>query len=415
MNPLAQTLTLARQLYGARATTWFHGRWRGDLMARLQLREGRVDPYPIYRQLRDRGPILPTRYGNYATTTHALCNAVLRDRSFGVRPESGPGSDPADDEFEMSFLELNPPDHRRLRRIAAPAFSPRQMADYRPLIEKQVHHLLDAATQKGEFDLVRDFAAPLPIAVITQLLGIPDARTADFERYGRVIGSALDGVQSLPHARRLMAASRELEELFSDLFALRRREPGDDVISRLVAAEGDTIEAREMVPMCVLLLIAGFETTVNLIGNGTLALLDHPEQWARLRDDPELAPGAVDEVLRYDPPVQRTWRLALEDREVGGQPVGRGQVVLTLIGAANRDPEVFPDPDHFDIGRENASSHLAFSAGIHYCVGQPLAVEEGSIALAALAERLPRLRRVGRVRRRNGTTIRGPLSVPVHC
>ncbi|MEP7020972.1 MAG: cytochrome P450 [Pseudonocardiales bacterium] len=355
-------------------------------------------------------PWIPTRLGNWVTTSHTVCSQVLRERRMGVRPE---GTAPSADGFGLSFLEMNPPEHTRLRRLVAPAFSPKQMAGYRPRIEKTVHRLLDDAQRQGNFDLVSTFAAPLPIAVITDLLGVPNADAADFARYGATIGSALDGVKSLSHARALMAANAALARLFADVFDLRRREPADDIISRIVAAEGESIEAHELLPLCVLLLIAGFETTVNLISNGVLALLEHPEQWQALGADPSLGAQVAEEVLRYDPPVQRTARFALESMEVAGQPVRRGQVVLTLIGAANRDPLVYDDPAHFDIHRTPTVEHLAFSSGIHYCLGQPLARLEASIAFAALAERLPDLRRAGRMVRRNASLIRGPLRLPL--
>ena len=257
-------------------------------------------------------------------------------------------------------------------------------------------------------------AAPLPIAVITDLLGIPEAEASDFARVGVAIGSALDGIRSLRHAGQLQAANVALQKLFESLFELRRHRPGDDVVSQIVAAEGDKIKPAEMLPMCVLLLVAGFETTVNLIGNAVLALLDHREQWEALCADPVgMAPLAVDEALRFDPPVQRTARVALEPTELDGKPVRKGQLVVTLIGAANRDPEVYERPDSFDIGRRPSVDHLAFSSGIHYCVGQPLAKLEATIALQMLAERLPSLRRRGPVKRRSATTIRGPVRLPV--
>jgi len=287
------------------------------------------------------------------------------------------------------------------------------MAGYRRRIEQTVHRLLDDAQRQGDFDLVSTFAAPLPIAVITDLLGVPNADAADFARYGATIGSALDGIKSLSHARALMSANTELERLFTDLFELRRREPADDIVSRIIAAEGDSIESHELLPLCVLLLIAGFETTVNLISNGVLALLEHPQQWKDLGADSGLGAQVTEEVLRYDPPVQRTARFALQPMEVAGQAVWRGQVVLTLIGGANRDPLVYDDPARFDIHRPPSAEHLAFSSGIHYCLGQPLARLEASIAFAALAERLPDLRRAGRVVRRNAATIRGPLRLPL--
>jgi cytochrome P450 len=316
-------------------------------------------------------------------------------------------------ETAKSILNLDPPDHTRLRRLVAPAFSPRQMAGYRPRIEKTVHELLDAVPAHGRFDLVSSFAAPLPIAVISDLLGVPHSRADDFARYGATIGSALDGIKSLRHARALMQANAELAALFEEIFALRRREPSDDVIGTIVAAAGSTVRPAEMVPLCTLLLIAGFETTVNLISNGTLALLENSQQWQALCDDPTLAPSAVEEVLRYDPPVQRTGRIALEEVSLHGVQVRRNQLVLTLLGAAGRDPDVYDHPARFDITRAQPVEHLAFSSGIHYCLGQPLARLEASIAFEALAPRLPRLRRAGRVVRRDSATIRGPLHLPV--
>ncbi|MGH3501604.1 MAG: cytochrome P450 [Nocardioidaceae bacterium] len=413
MSKTGQTLMFAKQLYAERAGTWWHGYVRRDRMSLLQLRPGRDNPYAVYEQLRAAGPMLPTRMGNWVTTSHAMCNRVLRDRRFGVRPLDGAGADSEPGDIDLSFLELNPPDHTRLRRLAAPAFGRKQMDGYRPRIEKTVHRLLDDAQRQGEFDLVSAVAAPLPIAVITDLLGIPDADADDFARYGALVGSALDGISSLRHARALMAADQEMTQLFERLFELRRREPRDDIVSQIVAAQGDTVEPAEMLPLCVLLLIAGFETTVNLIGNGTLALLGQREQWELLTEDPTRAPEAVEEVLRFDPPVQRTGRVALEPVEVDGHEVATGQWVIPLIGAANRDPQVYADPACFDIGRDNSTEHLAFSAGIHYCLGQPLARLEAAVAFGALAERMPGLHRVGRVKRRNATTIRGPLSLPL--
>ncbi|HEV7205709.1 MAG TPA: cytochrome P450 [Jatrophihabitans sp.] len=408
MAQLTQVARFAAGLYRQKAVTAYHGYARHDPMALLQLGPARDNPYPIYERLRAEGPISRTRLGNWVSTSHPVCNRVLRDRHFGVRPE-GPVED---DGFGLSFLELNPPDHTRLRRLATPAFSPKQMAGYRERIEKTVHQLIDDLPD-GPFDLVPAFAAPLPIAVITDLLGIPNAHADDFAVWGATIGSALDGVKSLRHARELMAANASLAALFEQLFELRRRDPADDVISSVVAAEGERISGAEMVPLCTLLLIAGFETTVNLISNGVLALLDHPDEWAALGADPSLAANTVEGVLRFDPPVQRTARVALADVEVGGVTVRRGQFVATLIGGANRDPSVYAEPGRFDITRSLPVEHLAFSSGIHYCLGQPLARLEATIAFRVLAERRPGLRRAGRVVRRNAATIRGPLHLPL--
>ena len=411
MSDLSQAASFAAGLYRERARVLVAGYLQRDEVALLALRPGRTNPYAVYDRIRARGTLVPTRVGDWATPSHRVCSAVLRDRRFGVRLDDEPlGAD----ELDMSLLTMNPPDHTRLRRLIQPAFSPKIVAGYAGRIERTVGGLLDSAAAAGEFDLISDFASVLPIAVITDLLGIPDADAAYFARIGAVIGSAIGGVRSLRHAARLQEASNDLERLFAGLFELRRREPQDDIVSRIVAAEGSQIMASEMLQMCALLLVAGFETTVNAIGNGVLALLAHPDQWQALCADPAgLAPRAVSEALRFDPPVQLTERLALEPVELEGQPVSRGQSVLTLIGAANRDPEAFDHPGTFDLYRDDAADNLAFSSGIHYCAGQPLARLELTIALQLLAERMPGLARAGQVRRRNSNIIRGPINVPV--
>jgi hypothetical protein len=406
---LRQLAVFTSQLYRAKVVLGYQGYRKHDELALLMLHPGRDNPYPLYERLRARGPVVRSRVGPWVTTSHRACNAVLRNRQFGVvlddQPAQGGGG--------LSFLEMNPPDHTRLRRLAAPAFSPKRMAGYTSLIEKTVQQLLDDLPADGGFDLVSTFAAPLPIAVISDLLGVPTAHAGQFARWGATIGTALDGVKGVRHLAALMRANAGLEELFTGLFEERRREPGEDVISSLVAAEGERITPAEMVPICVLLFIAGFETTVNLISNGVLALLEHHEQWAALGADPSLAAGAVEEVLRFDPSVQRTGRVALVDTELEGVSLRRGEYIVTLTAAANRDPDVYDEPSRFDITRTPAVEHLAFSSGIHYCLGAPLARIEATIALAALAERLPSLRRAGHVVRRNASTIRGPLRLPV--
>ena len=413
MSDIGRAVSFASPLYRQRAATLFAGYVRRDPMAQLQLRPGRADPYAIYERMRAVGPLFPTRLGNWASTSHRVCNMVLRDRRFGVRPPVTLDG-VVNEQSNMSFLAMNPPDHTRLRRLAMPAFSPKAVNTYRDRIERTVGDLLDAAASAGEFDLVSSYAAALPIAVITDLLGIPEADAEAFSRYGRIIASALDGIRSMRHARDLATSDAKLRSMFTDLFELRRREPRDDIVSHVVAAEGDQIKPAEMMPMCVLLLVAGFETTVNLIGNGVVALLRYPEQWEALRADPVgMAPKAVTEVLRYDPPVQRTARTALETMELEGAVVHKGQLVATLIGGANRDPEAYERPAVFDISRDPGVDHLAFSSGIHYCIGQPLASLEATIALQVLAQRMPKLRLVGPVRRRNATAIRGPIHIPV--
>jgi len=405
VSEAGRAVAFAVGLYRQQAAVAYAGHVRRDPLALLNLRQGRADPYPVYERIRASGTLVPTRRGDWMTVSHRVCDSVLRNRRLGVH---------TDPDVEMSFLGMNPPDHTRLRRFALPAFSPKAVAGYAGRIERTVGELMDQAAAGDRFDLVSALAAPLPIAVITDLLGVPDADAAAFAQYGAVIGSALDGIKSLRHASQLQANGIKLQRLFEDLFELRRREPADDIISRLVAAEGDQVKPAEMMPMCVLLLVAGFETTVNLIGNCVLALLGDREQWQDLcADPPSLAAGAVEETLRFDPPVQLTDRVALEPLELEGQAVRTGQSVVTLIGGANRDPEVFPDPGTFSIYRESRAEHLAFSSGIHYCLGQPLARLEATIALRMLAERMPGLALAGPARLRNTTTIRGPLHLPV--
>ena len=407
---------LATALARERIGTYWYGYARREPMALVRLRPGRENPYAIYRGLRRQGPLVPTRLGNLVSVSHDVCNTVLRDRRFGVRMPDRDRVPAVTGEFDMSFLDKDPPDHMRLRRLAQPAFGPKVTAGYRPLIERQVDELLSSFEGGDRVDLVSAYAAPLPIAVISELMGVPDADAERFAVHGAVIASALDGIRSLQHAARLSAANRELRALFTDLFVLRRREPADDVVSRIVAAEGDTIRPEEMLPMCNLLLVAGFETTVNLVGNAVNALLKHPRAWRDLCDDPAgLAPAVVEETLRWDPPVQRTGRFAQEDVTLAGTTVRRGQYVVTLLGGANRDPDAFPDPDTFDIHRKACADHLAFSSGIHYCIGQPLARLEAVVAVQRLAERLPGLRRDGALRRRSSSVVRGPLSLPVRA
>lgn len=405
MHPMVRLLS---QLVVNRSAVLWHARVDGDPFARLNLAEGLRDPYRIYAEVRARGPVVPSPTMGFQTATHAVCREVLRDRRFGVQADDGSRGD-----GQLSLLELDPPDHTRLRRLAAPAFTPRALAGSRDRITAVVDGLLDALPRSEPFDLVSRFAAPLPIAVITDLLGVPAANSAEFARHGATIGSALAGPQSLAHVARIVVADRRLDEIMTEVFEQHRREPGDDLVSRLLAAEGDQLRPDELRPLCLLLLLAGFETTVNLIGNTVIALLDHPEQWEAVADDPDLADAAVEETLRWDPPVQRTLRVAYEDVELAGVRIPAGSMLLLYLAGANRDPAAFDDPERFDINRARGAEHLAFSAGIHYCLGAPLARMEAGIAVRGLAERLPGLARTGRLRRRPGAVIRGPAELVV--
>jgi cytochrome P450 len=415
MSTAAKALQAAKFLggmYRERALVSYSAHIRGDLFSRLTLPNGHTYPYEIYEEMRARGPILRTRLGNYSTTSHRLCNEVLRSRKFGPRTDDG-SEDLADQAgLDLSLLELNPPDHTRIRRLAAPAFTPRRMAGYAELVDHAIKRQLDLCERKREFDLMASFASPLPIAVITHLLGLPNDPER-FRRLGSTIARALDGIWSLGQARTLAAADAELRSTFAELLERRASEPGDDLVSALVAEQGRAISPAELSALVRLLFLAGFETTVNAIGNGMRWLLADREQWELLVADPALASAVAEEVLRFDPPVQQTARAALQPVQVGDVVVARDHWVITLLAAANRDPEVYPEPNRFDIRRESPVEHLAFSGGLHYCLGSPLARLELTQAFRALAERFPRLRQTPPITMRPGTTLRGPLRFPV--
>nr|WP_218891566.1 cytochrome P450 [Actinomycetospora corticicola] len=393
---------------------------RGDPVARLMHKPWRRDPYPTYATVRTPRRVLRSRTGISAVATHELCEQVLRDRRFGVRladgrapfaPEEGPSLlEPID----LSLLNLDAPDHTRLRRLAQPTFAPRRLERYREIAETITADLLDRAVARGRFDLVRDLAAPLPITVIARLLAIPEVDTERFTAWGRALGGALDGVRSVAHAHELARTTTEARALFESLVSRRRVDPGEDVVSQLVGAlDEGRMTIDELVSLAQLLLVAGFETTTNLVGNAVRAMQTTPGQWEALVAEPGLAAGAVEETLRYDPPVQLTARIAHEDLELDGVPLRCDSGLLVLLAAAGRDPEAHPDPDRFDIAREQTSPHLAFSGGAHYCLGAALARLEGEVALRMLAERLPGLRTVGRTVPKTATVLRGPRRFPV--
>jgi cytochrome P450 len=275
-----------------------------------------------------------------------------------------------------------------------------------------VDDFLDQLAGREEFDLVGEFAARVPIKIICDLLGVPDAEHRRMTEWGTVLAASIDGMGSLAQVRELRATLRELNEFLAGMIAAHRAEPNDDVIGRMLA--DGTMTEHELLATAGLLLAAGFETTVNLIGNGVLTLLANPEARQRLVDDPEATENIVEEILRLDPPIQYTARLPMAGGgRLAGRAVPKGQVVMLLTAAANRDPAVFPDPHRFDPDRPNAREHLTFSSGVHYCLGAGLARMEGGIALRALFRRFPDLRVGGTVQRRASRVVRGPLRLPV--
>jgi cytochrome P450 len=317
------------------------------------------------------------------------------------------------------MLLLDPPDHTRLRSLVHKAFTPRMVAQLRPSIQQLTDELLDVAAEtarrEGAVDLMAAFAYPLPVAVICALLGVPQEDYVQFHGWSDAIARTLDLNDDPAIYDRGAVAARTLTDYLDGLLSARRLKPQNDLISALVGLEleGDKLTKEELFGTCALLLIAGHETTVNLIGNGTLALLSHPDQWQLLQAEPELAPAAVEELLRYDSPVQMTTRIAHETFEHRGHTIRRGQEVAFLLGAANRDPDRFPNPDRLDITRSD-NRHLSFGGGIHYCLGAPLARLEGEIAFNTLARRFPSLHRAStKVTHRDNFLLRGLTALPV--
>jgi cytochrome P450 len=294
---------------------------------------------------------------------------------------------------EGGLSNQDPPAHTRLRALISKAFTPRTVEAMRPHIQSLVDALLDAHAGRTGFDLIAAFAYPLPALVIAHLLGLPPEDRDQFKQWSDEVTAFLGQGAATPEgAIRGQASLLELRGYFARQVERRRRSPGPDLISALLAAEdrGQGLTERELLGTCVTLLLGGHETTTNLIGNGVLALLRHPDQWARL-DDEGLLPGAVDELLRYEAPVQRAWRVAAEDVTLGDRDIRRGDLLYAMLGAANRDPDQFTEPNRLDVGRP-ASRHLTLGYGVHFCVGAPLARLEGAIALRALRQRWPGLR-----------------------
>jgi cytochrome P450 len=373
----------------------------------------RDDPYPLYQRLLASAPVQWNEMLQaWTLVRYADVVGSLTDARFSAERSTG------ERRAVRSMLTSDPPDHTRLRALVQKAFTPRMVEQLRPRIIAIVGELLDRLAARsaaaGLVDLIGDLAYPLPVVVIAELLGVPAEDRMKFHAWSSVVAASLDPLVSESVANQVVDAREVLHTYLRGIIGLRRREPRADLISALVAVEeqGDALSEPELVNMCTLLLIAGHETTVNLIGNGMLALLRHPDELLQLRAEPSLLSSAIEELLRFDSPVQLTARIATEPLEIDGRRIEAGQWILPLLGAANHDPAQFPDPEKLDLTR-TPNNHLAFGRGIHFCLGAPLARLEGQIAIGALVRRFPNLELAGEPIRRNQITLRGLSSLPV--
>jgi cytochrome P450 len=384
------------------------------------------DPYPQYAALRAGAPVHRHPLGFWMLTRYEDVSWLLRaglsvedrnvtDRQLMELREQMYGEEAARPRG-VSMLDRDPPDHTRLRRLVSKAFTPRAVEALRPRISGLVEDMLDAAGRQGRVNLVDALAFPLPFAVIAEMLGTPPA---DHERIRQLTGTlvrSLEPVNDPAMVAAIAAADAELTQIAAGMIAWKRANPADDLLTALINAEddGDVLDNDELIAQTLLLYIAGHETTVNLIAGGTLALLRHPDQLALLRSDPALAAGAVEELLRYDSPVQATRRITLEPASFSGVTIPAGAFVMASLGSANRDESFWgPDAAELRLERENARQHVSFGAGPHHCLGASLARLEASIALARLATRFPGLALDGEVTWNGRINLRGPARLPV--
>jgi len=358
------------------------------------------DPFPAYARLLAAAPMFhePTQswmISRYDDVRHVVHSPAFSRGNFHERTRAALGDGPLLQAMSDFLLFRDPPDHTRLRALLTQAFTPRAVERLREQIQRTVDELLDRPQADDSLDLISDFAYPLPVLVICALLGVPPAERSHFRAWSTDLRDGLEATTNpQPEAiARGNAAVADIMAYFRELIAARTARPLDDLLSSLIAARDgtDRLTEQELLATAALLFFAGHETTVNLIGNGVLALLRHPDQLALLQANPELIDNAVDELLRFDSPVQRTFRMAEHDVELGGVRIARGANVFALLGAANRDPRHFSDPDRLDVRRRNAHQHLSFGGGIHYCVGAPLARLEAQVAMGTLLRREPRL------------------------
>lgn len=384
--------------------------------------EGHADPYPLYRRLQATAPVHRSGLdGVWYISGFDACRHVLGDPRIGKNSQfivRRHGVDPerirlAQRRQRPSMITVNPPEHTRLRGAAKGAFIPPAMAGLQPRVEAIVAERLDRLAELGEADVMGELAFPMPVTVVGEMVGVPEEDREWFRPLMRVL-VASDSFNRTPEMhKKVEQAGNELEAYFVDLIGRRRKEPADDLLSYFIhQADEGLLDDDELFATVTLLFFAGFLTTTNLIGNGLRALFDHPAEQARLWADPMLAASAVEEILRFDSPVQFVHRKVLEDFELDGHRLANGDVVMALLAAANRDPARFADPDRFDIGRPD-NLHLAFAWGLHFCLGARLARMEGQLVLAGLVDRFAKVEPAGEPVRNPGLAIRGFESLPV--
>ncbi|CAM4367850.1 Cytochrome P450 107B1 [Mycobacterium basiliense] len=386
----------------------------------------RADPYPVCAQLREYGPLHLPEANLMLFSSFQDCDEALRhpasssDRAKSTVAQRMMREQPTlRDELPPAFLFLDPPDHSRLRKLVSKAFAPKVVNALRPEISALVDGLLDRIAEKQVFDVVDDFAYPLPVAVICRLLGVPIEDESQFSDASALLAQSLDPFLAFTgeYAATLnesLEAGMWLRQYLRDLIELRRSGPGDDLMSALIAVEesGDQLTEEEIISTCILLLVAGHETTVNLIGNAVLALLRDRRQWGALGTNPGLASAVIEETLRYDPPVQLVGRIAADDMTIGRVEVIRGDVMILLLAAAHRDPAEYDRPDVFDPLR-GSLRHLGFGHGAHYCLGAPLARLEAGVALSAITARFPDARLTDEPAYKSNVTLRGLQALSV--
>jgi pimeloyl-[acyl-carrier protein] synthase len=387
-----------------------------------------ANPYPYYAMLHEKAPVLfLPEFGVWFVTSYAEVTVVLKDAHFGFdilkvmtpeelgSPETPENIRPLYDMRDSWMLHRDPPVHTHLRKVVHKTFTPRMIERLRDRAQTITDNLIDKALANGGMDFISEFAFLLPISMITGMLGVPTEDAPLLRRWSMSMIDAFGIGGTLEQAQQGAAGVLEFTAYLREIIAERRINPQEDLISALITtdADGEKLTEDELVSMCVFLLFAGYETTINLLGNGMLALLRHPDQWEKLKADPSLVQPAVEELLRFDSPVQMNGRWVLADTELGGQQLKRGQFVIPVFGAANHDPARFPNPGTLDITRD-PNPHIAFGSGIHFCLGAPLARMEGQIAFATLARRLPSLKLVDeQPAYRNMRLFRGLEALPV--